>query len=359
MVAGTRMKARLSTDSHQGPYQSLAGGISGEAFPLHPILPRRTQGRKRMEDMKTAEKNRGVKVTDRTPLEAAGEEFEESTDLAKALDIVSKNSILFDQYHHYTNYARVIQLLLSKRWWLTRGDMAWLNDRAEHRKYGLEKTWKRLFQASFARGKSEHAFMWALYCRHDANAVRITIPKEAMFKWREEVKCLKTVQRETPGRQHCSDKHPSDLAVELADMRDVVYAATSSPRTKRTGERQNAVSWNDAVASVPGLETEILKDDAAGWIKDYEWRAEQETRICVRLKSAKGDPKCVSIPIPVDVLTTMSFTFGPWTGTTQSKDWEAAIRSIYAQMGLAPKEKAFKPSMLTGALEQWMQSPME
>lgn len=263
------MKARLSTDSHQGPYQSLAGGISGEAFPLHPILPRRTQGRKRMEDMKTAEKKRGVKVTDRTPLEAAGEEFEESTDLAKALDIVSKNSILFDQYHHYTNYARVIQLLLSKRWWLTRGDMAWLNDRAEHRKYGLEKTWKRLFQASFARGKSEHAFMWTLYCRHDANAVRITIPKEAMSKWREEIKCLKTVQRETPGRQHRSDKHPTDLAVEVADMRDVVYVATSSPRTKRTGERQNAVSWNDAVASVPGLETEILKDDAAGWIKDY------------------------------------------------------------------------------------------
>ena len=201
--------------------------------------------------------------------------------------------------------------------------------------------------------------MWALYCRHDANAVRITIPKEAMSKWREEINGLKTVRRETPGRQHRSDKHPTDLAVEAADMRDVVYVATSSPRTKRIGERQNAVSWNDAVASVPGLETEILKDDAAGWIKDYEWRAEQETRICVRLKSAKHDPKCVSIPIPDEVLKTMSFTFGPWTGSTQAKDWESAIRSIYAQRGLLLKEKAFKASMLTGALEQWMQSPME
>lgn len=308
--------------------------------------------------MKTGERNRNDKEKERTPLEVASEEFEESTELTKALDVVSKYSILFDQYHHYTNYARVIQLLLTQRWWLTRGDMAWLNDRAEHRKYGLEKTWKRLFQASFARGKSEHAFMWALYCRHDANAVRITIPKEAMSKWRETVKGFKTVQRETPGQKPRSGKHPTDLVVEAADMRDVVYVATSSPRTKRIGERQNAVSWNDVVAKFPGLETEILKDDVAGWIKDYEWRAEQETRICVRLRSAKGDPKCVSIPIPDEVLKTMSFTFGPWTGPTQAKDWESAIRSIYAQRGLAPKEKAFKTSMLTGALEKWVQNPM-
>lgn len=302
--------------------------------------------------------------------------FKEKADmLATAIDDFQKdgNSLLsclrtasgalmaHTQFQHYTSFTRALQILKHRRIWLTCGNSENLNDQIEWQKYGpSKKYWKNIFQASFSYGTAEQAFMWYAYGPKNHQSVRLSIPAEAMGKWRETVKGLKgsrlrIMDAKKPDAQG-DDKRV--VTVDDADIHDILYLAVDD-KDRYGRERKNCVAWDAARQHFPTLPDDIRDPDLAGWIKDYEWRAEQETRIRILVKPQRVKVDYVALPIPDTVLSEMSITFGPWATDEEIQAMQAQVKTALADSAVDADKPVkfckdfFKRSFLFGALKQW------
>ena len=107
------------------------------------------------------------------------------------------------------------------------------------------------------------------------------------------------------------------------------------------------------------LPDDIRDPNLAGWIKDYEWRAEQETRIRVIVKRKNTKVDYIALPIPDDVMSEISLTFGPWANDNEIANMKAQLCTALAATAsdscnsLKNRKDFFKRSFLSGALKQW------
>lgn len=284
--------------------------------------------------------------------------FQRSRSLEDCIRAAEMGSMLHTQYQHYTTFARALQIFKHRRLWLTRGDSESLNDQIEWQKYGpSKKIWKNLFQASFSYGTAEHAFMWYVYCRtHDNRAVRITFSRDAMILWKAELQKVVNdgVQIRSWKKPDEQDSPAKALGVDRADIQDILYLAVDD-RDRYSRKRNNTVAWGTQVIHFETLPDDIRSPNVAGWIKDYEWRAEHETRIRIMTKPTTKTVKSISIPIPFEVLRKASLTFGPWTTDDEAKDMIRQFRTAIStdQPKLSLSSRFFKYSFLFGAVENW------
>lgn len=288
------------------------------------------------------------------------ERFAQSESLEKAFHRVNRGIDLHGRFIHYTKLSRVVQMFESGRWWLTRADSDSLNDVQEARKYGNPELLGRMYQASFSYGSAENAAMWGLYCPGDPFGVMISIDGKAMRKWFAEIRAKKCDARlEYPGTKTKPGKHVnlSMSEIDCADARDVIYAATKFPDTPyREKDRSDILCWYGAITEkIEGLEQEIKGDKFTGWIKDYEWRQENESRIAVRVKGITGKlPNHLSIKIPGSVLKSMRLTLSPWLKDEYYDEAYNVLRAL-TQKHHSEKipENLVSRSVITGALESW------
>ena len=270
--------------------------------------------------------------------------FAEQTKLGDALRIAWKQSAFDGVYSHYTTLDRLVDKILTKRWWLTRSTNTRLNDRQEAEKFGNRALLSRTFQTSFSRGNAENVAMWALYTSNDPFAVRIAIPGEVMKTWMKEIRLPSRRMAERLDALGVKGRnHPF-----YADFKDVIYASVSDPRSVRDDydkKRANSLIWNGFRSkTIKDLEDVITADECTGWIKDAEWQSEQETRLCVRFEREKKED-AISIKIPDYVIASMSFTFSPWASDRDEQKAERIIKTVLQSAKLKITKGSIKPSV--------------
>lgn len=287
------------------------------------------------------------------------ERFAKSESLEKAFFMANKGIDTHGRFVHYATLSRVVQKLKSRRWWLTRANSDRLNDVQEARKYGNAELLGRMYQVSFSYGSAENAAMWGLYCPGDPFGVMISLDGKAMKDWFAEIRNRKSdfrleyVRKTQNGKCVKLEKNQ----IDCADARDVIYVATDfTGATSRGKNRSDMLCWFDAkTEKIENLAQEISKDEFTGWIKDYEWRQENESRIAVRVKGVSGKlPDNLSVNIPEAVLKSMRFTLSPWLKDEYYDEVASMIRALVDELhdGKPPKNIVSR-SVITGALESW------
>ena len=279
----------------------------------------------------------------------ARKQFAEVKDLSKAAEIVwGKNREWHGFYQHYTTLSSVVAKLALGQWWLSRSDSDSLNDKQESLKFGKRSDYARTYQASFVHGGAESAALWGLYVPEDPFAVRITIPGSAIQEW---VKSLANAEIRT---------EQAKFKIESVDFRDIIYAAVGfrdKRRTRLDVTRNNSLYWSEvnSQSNIPNLEYDIKNEKCSTWMKDYEWRHERESRLCVRVEKVHG-AKAMWVPVGDELIRSMKFTFSPWLDQACESEVERVLKdTLIARFG---KEKAsqflnsktFRRSVLQGAL---------
>jgi hypothetical protein len=258
-------------------------------------------------------------------------------------------------YQHYTTLSSLVDKL-SGRWWFARSDNGELNDKQESIKFGNKKISARTYQTSFVHGAAESVALWSLYAPSDPFAVRITIPGKALKDWVDGLKgdCL-----------HFGDS-PKSREIKCAELKDIIYAAVAfSDRGTREDNRMksrdiprcNSLYWAEVNcgANIPDLEQQIKKDCCTGWMKDYEWRHERESRICLRVERA-GGPKALWCKVTSDLIEKMKFTFSPWLPIKYEDQVRdiilSALKPTESERGPNAKKYAdrFRRSVVQGAI---------
>lgn len=262
-------------------------------------------------------------------------------------------------YQHYTTLSSVVTKILERKWWLSRSDSDTLNDRQESAKFGDRELLGRTYQASFVHGAAESAALWGLYQPSNPFAIRITLPGQAVQNW---VKSLGE-EKQIFGESLKAHK------VDEVGFKDIIYAAVDFRGRKwERGDikRSNGLYWSEVNSKdVDGLEDEIGQKDYTGWLKDYEWRHERESRLCVRtLKTCPG--KAMWVRIDDALLSAMKFTFSPWlpSGCQDAVKGvlETALKNANVDLSKC-KIQRFRKSVLQGGLNfrgtQYDQSSLE
>ena len=250
-------------------------------------------------------------------------------------------------YQHYTTLSSVVTKILERKWWLSRSDSDTLNDRQESAKFGDLELLGRTYQASFVHGAAESAALWGLYQPSNPFAIRVTLPGQAVQSW---VKFFGEKNR-------IFGEHQKPHKVEEVGFKDIIYAAVDFRGRKwERGDikRSNGLYWSEVNSKdVDGLEDEIGQKEYTGWLKDYEWRHERESRLCVRTLKTCPE-KAMWVPINDALLSTMKFTFSPWLPREYEKDVASilcsALRKAKIDKDISNDSDKFRRSVLQGAI---------
>ncbi len=291
------------------------------------------------------------------------ERFAKSESLAEAFHMVKRGIDAHGRFVHYTTLSCVVQIITSRRWWLTRSVTDRLNDVQESKKFGNPEILGRMYQASFMYGSAESAAMWGLYCPGNPLGVMISLNGNAMKEWFAEIRRKKSkvcLEYDRATARHGRHVELTRGQIDIADARDVIYASTDFKHTfkrcRGRKNRSNKLFWGDmSTDRIEDLEQEINDDKFSGWIKDSEWRQENESRIAVRVKHISGKlPAHLSLDIPEAVLKSMRFTLSPWLREEFYGEVENVVRALFMKMHNEKLPDCIVArSGLTGALELW------
>ncbi|MCR5838184.1 MAG: hypothetical protein K6G94_00955 [Kiritimatiellae bacterium] len=254
-------------------------------------------------------------------------------------------------YQHYTTLSSLVDKL-SGRWWFSRSNSGTLNDRQESLKFGNPEISARTYQTSFVHGTAESVALWSLYAPSDLFAIRVTIPGQALRNWARSL---------NGGRLHSGDKASGGRKIVSAEFRDIIYAAVDfrdKEKTSRDIPRRNSLYWSEVNcgAKLPKLEEEIKDDCCTGWMKDYEWRHERESRICLRVAKADG-PNGLWCKVTPELIEAMKFTFSPWLPREYEDDVKGiivnALKATESRRGTKAREyeDRFRRSVVQGAIQ--------
>ncbi len=257
-------------------------------------------------------------------------------------------------YQHYTTLSRVLEKIITRRWYLTRGDSMKLNDIKEPKKYGCdnEALMRRTYITCFGNGAGENVAMWGLYAHKDPLAIRVSIPLQTVDQW---MRSLMEGANPVAQSKQRHDINPAKL--ESSIFRDIIYVAVQDKEVLDDWDirRTDTISWEGVKRKFSpefNLKREIRKTEYAGWLKDYEWFHEREARLCIRLKKEITDDS-ISIAIPEYVLSDMRFTFSPWLEDEGIQaSIQATITAALESTGTETDKRTqrFRRSVLQGAL---------
>ena len=305
-------------------------------------------------------RKRSERVAEEFTMACSKEEFlfknAKSFDTAAKLalgDIAPKRS-----YQHYCHLDRVLEKIAQRRWYLIKCSSPELNDLRERYKFaGSTSVLKRTYMMSFGHCCAENVAMWGLYGKCDPFALRVTIPGGVLENWmrrieikfasgRNAVQAIKDMDVKGEKGQKLPARN-----IQSSVFRDVLYASVDGEEGCRESgkKRPNRVSWGRVSYRLQEDES-VLDGQYAGFMKDYEWWHEMESRLCVSLKREIAD-NCISIDIPQEVIAAMWFTFSPWLKPSCEAYVRNVLESALAKAGVKSNKSKFAPSVLQGALK--------
>jgi len=286
----------------------------------------------------------------------------ESFDLAAGM--VLNKCVGYHCYQHYSRMESILTKIIQKRWFLTRCSSKKMNDWQEPRKFdNWQGALKRSYVACFVRGSAEDVAMWGLYGKSNPLALRVTIPGKTLEKWMSEIEikaskgksCSDRLKKLGAKKSDGTPIHSRDICASV--FRDVLYAAVNKDDHEEFATvRSNAVCWRNKYYHFKDgedVESRVFSGQYAGFIKDYEWNYEKETRLCVELKKDIGEDN-ISIAIPDYVIENMRFTLSPWLPKENERIVVSILKTVLKDAGVdIEKNKSvqrFHHSNLRGAL---------
>ena len=242
------------------------------------------------------------------------------------LRISTEAATCHSAYSHYTTVKAFKKIFGGKNdpsLRLSRLASVTLNDRNESDKYIRPELARQTFVGCFNHDGSECANLWWLYAKGSPDALRITFPARPFEAW-------------------CAELRKQDAIVA-----DVLYAAVKGEKDDYAFNRRNTLSWEDQRIGVKDFHVLLGNPELAGRVKDYEWRAERETRIIVR--KSTGD-RFVYLPLPDWLIGEMRITTSPWV---TDSDYERIKDCVSACLGSRwmCTQKSFRPSVLERSMD--------
>ena len=284
--------------------------------------------------------------------------FESVSSLPAAIGIARDATFQHKTFQHYTTFPALLGMIKGQSMWLTRGTSARLDDWHERAKYGMLEQWGKTYISSFSFGEAESAAMWGLYCKGRSSAIRISIPQKAMREWMDQMskKC-----RSADVHDRCVRVNPQENKsyktgrMVSVGCQDLVYAAVNG-RGYDEIKRCNVLSWNGVISKpISTLGSEILASETTGFVKDYEWAFEHESRLVVKMARKKGYGTRIAVPVPISVFKAMTITFGPWATNEQIESFKKKLTKVLSDVlpGECCLYDMCKRSVLHGALKKW------
>ena len=222
-------------------------------------------------------------------------------ELISFLDSGFKNKC-HDYYHHFTNFSKLEKVLETGNWRFTPDSTK--NDLHEYNvKESFEKR-NKILSVSLSRCDEDNMAMWAMYSIPWEDAVRITLTKEAVLKWRKIV-------------MNYAKKNDK---VDYVKLHDIIYYQGFTD----DGDNNNNSLIIDGQTK-EGIKEELFSeiqhpDRLSSYIKNSAWKQEQESRLSIFFK--EDCKKTVDIPFGKAfpfILNNMIITFGPWTSENMIK----------------------------------------
>ncbi|OCN05551.1 hypothetical protein A4S06_08270 [Erysipelotrichaceae bacterium MTC7] len=204
-------------------------------------------------------------------------------------------------FTHYTTLEGLQNIISSQRWFLSRGDNESMNDQEECMYQGNPEEWKKTFLLCFSATIKENMAMWGLYGIPNNQAIRLQIPRKALFAWLANIKEVESVQ-------FVEGKISYQKTTELPKLQvhDIGYVSDHNIRT-----RQERI-----------LHTQIkdFRNDhhmLTGYIKHVAWEYESEVRLHATFKTIQ-DATHIALPVNHELLSSIRIMTGP--NFTQEKE---------------------------------------
>lgn len=267
-----------------------------------------------------------------------------------ALRVAKRAGLSHSWYQHYMSLSNFEKLVDRRqgggKLWLSRLDNRELNDWHEGEKYGSPAGCRRMYVGCFSYGGNESAAMWKMYCKADADAVRLLIGQKGMQIWAKQLSRKRSLEA-----RWIIDNQESGVcrSISKAGIGDVLYAAVK--KNDCDPERSNALFWNGARCKMMDLREWSKSENIEGFLKDCEWCYENETRLYVKVSRAKLAAKRLAVRVPDAVFNHMSIVLSPWLAKDEVGNVKKFIWSLFAANGY--KKPYVRQSFLTGALGSW------
>ena len=242
------------------------------------------------------------------------------------LTISTEAATCHSAYSHYTTVKAFKKIFDGKdgpSLRLSRLASVTLNDRNESDKYIRPELAKQTFVSCFNHDGSECANLWWLYAKGSPDALRITFPARPFEAW-------------------CAE-----LRKQGAFVADVLYAAVKGEKDDYAFSRRNTLSWEDQRIGVKDFHALLGNPELAGRVKDYEWRAERETRIIIR--KGTGD-RFVYLPLPDWLIGEMRITTSPWVTDVDYERIKRIVCDCLKERWKCTKN-TFRPSVLERSMD--------
>jgi len=272
----------------------------------------------------------------------SGMKFADAKSLGEAVRILKKAGVAHPRYCHYTTLGALKKIFRYKTFRLTLGNSYSLDDNQEYEKYGSQERWGKTYIGCFSYAQAESAALWGLYCSPECNAIRIRFSKDAMLKWVKSLKAFSCVR----------GKKGSEVEIFPPLFSDVAYACVPFDENDPK-KRTNKVFHNtECTHEIIGLCKQKRDAAVTGFVKDYEWRFENESRLLIRTKEPQG--KHLLISLPDEVLADMRFTLSPWVNDEERDSIQDTITNLFKAAGIKRSKKGmFTKSALEGGLKKW------
>lgn len=272
------------------------------------------------------------------------QKFKEQDTLAKLIECVKGFGPYHRSYCFYTNLDRVLQMMGPKyhRLWLTRLDAGLFDDGIEHKKYGSKNDRGRTYIRSFMYGTQESAAMWGLYCPYTYKAIKVNVTQTGM----------KMLVGSEVYRVR-NKKNSNVICKAKSVVSDILYAAVEDEDHPKP--RSNVLFWNGVYSQrLTRLKNEKERKCATGYVKDAEWRFENECRLVC--KTARDCGEHIAVDLPIEFFDEISFVLSPWANAEEREFVCSQICGCFSNVGKdvdAYDDKVFRQSKLESGLQQW------
>lgn len=227
-------------------------------------------------------------------------------------------------YYHYTNLNAAISMIRSGYLWLS--PIARSNDMLEY-DYGNKGLWESIYSFSMMAYDTENIGMWSMYAQPWKDGVRISIPKQDVYRWiYEDEGIIYSVnnngRRSEDYKPIITDVLPRVNGKRLYRLISVAYSDYRSIKAQSGQNHKCGTQSNTTIKLTPIGDEEYL-GELTGYIKDLAWEYEQEVRIFADVRFTNKQESKIAIRIPNYIIDKLIITAGPLL-----KDLRISLREV-------------------------------
>ena len=219
---------------------------------------------------------------------------------------------------HYTQYERLIMILMNKSLRLSRYDL--MNDVTEKKLSKCDNGDCR-YIISFTGTTKENVAMWALYGKHSSIKIRLSFSRSSLIHCANDNFFFDAIKNyKIP--YWSTSTIPSDYSKKNFTLSDVVYFDRQNNRFRLSGKSLSAIDV-----------TQDRINKLAGTIKYDAWEYERECRLSAVLSQNRNkndfhDLNHIYLGLSEEFIKGLTITYSPWINDVVITQLEKSINDM-------------------------------